>query len=664
MKKTNNSGISMITLIVTVVVLIILAGIAFTRSTDSIDSAVKAKIKVELDTYKDELRNYKMTKIAENPSFQDDSLYATNEALLYNTNKSLSTDGNIKDVIPSISDKYFNELSIIHGDLAITTDDENILAIMKENGILSNPYTISDGVLVSVAGNNDLIDETGALTIPPMINSLGQGSFANVEGLTTVIIPGTCKKVDDNAFANNSSLEKVIIEYGVERIGNNAFRSCSKLKEVDMADSVTSIGSFSFSENASLEKIKISSSLTSIGTYAIYSCRNLKEVTVPEGITAIPSSMFSNDGSLEKVTLPRTLTTINASAFASCGKLNTINFPKNLTTIAASAFDGCKSLTNINIDPTNTNFAFKDGILLGNSKTEMTIILPSAVSGNVFKVPEGVKKLNSNQLGGYTNITTVEIPASVTSLATTFLNPNIKNVIIDENNKNYTSDGSFVYSKDGKTIIKYYGTASSVTIKEGVESIPQYAFQNKSTITSLTLPSTLKSIGSQAFSGCTKLTSLTIGANVTDLNGLFIYSSAIENITISESNTKYKMINGALYSKDGKTFILPVKQLGSITSYEIPEGVTEIGTYAFHNQYNMTSIKLPSTLTKIGSSFNYCSKLPSIEIPSSVTSIHSSCFANCGAKLQQIIIHKPAGSISGAPWGSIYSQDRVVVWDN
>ena len=106
---------------------------------------------------------------------------------------------------------------------------------------------------------------------------------------------------------------------------------------------------------------------------------------------------------------------------------------------------------------------------------------------------------------------------------------------------------------------------------------------------------------------------------------------------------------------------MPIKLNSRIQTYEIPEGVKEIGNNAFHYQYNMISIKIPNTVEKIGSSFNYCNSLESIEIPSSVTSINSNCFNNSN-NLREIKVHKKKGTLSGSPWGCIYG-DRAIIWD-
>jgi hypothetical protein len=67
-----------------------------------------------------------------------------------------------------------------------------------------------------------------------------------------------------------------------------------------------------------------------------------------------------------------------------------------------------------------------------------------------------------------------------------------------------------------------------------------------------------------------------------------------------------------------------------LTSITIPSSVTSIGNYAFYYCTGLTSINIPSGVTKIsGSTFYYCTSLTSITIPSSATSIGDSAFYYC-----------------------------------
>ena len=229
-------------------------------------------------------------------------------------------------------------------------------------------------------------------------------------------------------------------------------------------------------------------------------------------------------------------------------------------------------------------------------------------------------------------------------------------------------------------------TVTSITIPSGVTSIGSHAFKNCTSLTSITIPSSVTSIGDGAFSGCTSLTSITIPSSVTSIgnnafNGCDIllldnyksregYPWGATNIiihnedvttTIDENSTDRQVptangvydfiIENMLSIKFDMDNIKEYIER-TITSIDIPDGVTSIGMYAFAGCTYLTSITIPSSVTKISSGvFAGCASLASITIPSSVTSIGTNAFNNC-TSLTSITINKPQGSISGAPWGA------------
>lgn len=97
------------------------------------------------------------------------------------------------------------------------------------------------------------------------------------------------------------------------------------------------------------------------------------------------------------------------------------------------------------------------------------------------------------------------------------------------------------------------------------------------------------------------------------------------------------------YAHDGtesyRSFIAGIEEV------EIPDTVTEIEIYAFHNFMKVKEINLPNSVTSIGDkAFEYCDSLSSITIPNSVTSIGERTFFYC-SNLTNITIPSSVTSI-------------------
>ena len=188
-----------------------------------------------------------------------------------------------------------DRFEVIKGELYYFALNEQEGKWAEEIGIKVSPYQIDEnGVLLSSNTNVGLMDEaTGSIIIPQAVTKIGEGAFANIEGLKTIVIPGTVKEIGENAFRANKTIEKVIIQDGVEIIGASAFQTCGQLKEIELPESITEIKYAAFYQCSNLKEIEIPSKITGINRLAFSLCNNLSKVTFRgDKITGIAYEAF------------------------------------------------------------------------------------------------------------------------------------------------------------------------------------------------------------------------------------------------------------------------------------------------------------------------------------------------------------------------------------
>ena len=635
-RNLEDKGITLIALVITIIVLLILAGVSVAMLTGTngiLTQAQKAKLSTELSSYKEQLELYKTEKLSENRDFLESTLTVGKESLKYNTQPEGET-GNIKTVIPSIKDEYIDKVEIIKGSLLINTQDKNEIEIAKSLGIAANPYDIVNGELLSSNGNLLLMDETGTLVIPDSVTKIGEGAFANLEGLKTIIIPGTVKEIGTNAFAYNSTLETVIMQEGVEKIDGWAFANCTSLKNVSMPNSLKEVGEMCY-----------------------FVCTSLENIEFPDGITIFPQYILANCLNLKSVKTPSKLETIYECAFSNTS-ISTINIPSTVTAIRPNAFVSCSKLENIELN-NNKNYKYENGFLVSNTENSILFISDKYLkSTNTLEIPEGIESFNTS-LGIYSNLTKIVIPSTLTSLGELIFPKSIREVKVASGNTIFVSENGILYDKVTKRLNMCYSKEENIKIQEGIEIIGNNAFLQSENATKIMLPETVTKIVGQAFNGCEKLQQVNIGKNVTYISPVMMLWSNKANVVIDKDNPVYMTENGILYSKDKKTLYAMLYRASG--EFEVDSGVETIGMTAFNGQ-QITKLILPEGLKTIGQqAFTQCAFLESVEIPSTVTTIETGAFERC-QNLTSMNIKQKANSIAGAPWG-IPKGMKVINWN-
>lgn len=340
-------------------------------------------------------------------------------------------------------------------------------------------FTLNDGI--ESIGNRflDGADKITELVIPASVKSMSEGAMAVGDSLEKVIFKGDApsdflEKLDGGVLGDFILYYEEDAEgftfprwngYATLIIGSDE----KPLVESDFeyqihGDSVTILAYLGNAQSVTVPGTIQGKTVTKIDVGAFRYCAGAKAVTLPDTVTEIAQRAFYGCRVLESVTLPASLEVIGPDAFFGISKLTDVTLPNGLRVLGDNAFSNCQSLKSIHIPGTVESFGWAVFYATG---------LESVTFG------EGLQEIGEYAFG-YTNITSVEIPASVKIIR----------------------DGAFADCSELK----------SVTLHDGLVTIEGGAYFGCA-ITEIILPKTLTSVTDQAFAACRSLTAVKFEGN-------------------------------------------------------------------------------------------------------------------------------------------------------
>ena len=535
------------------------------------------------------------------------------------------------------------------GKVAVTVDPANAV------------YSSRNGMLLTKDGTRLLQGVNGDITIPPGVTSIDARAFYNCNGLTRVVIPNSVTNIGNYAFNACSNLGDVWLPKHLEgKLSANVFANCGNatLNYYDKAYTVTFRTEEGVVEQRQCPDGVEIGSLPSTPTHTGYAFEGWW--TAADGEQASEETIVSDDvtyyakwrgtatvdgytytysvlnGQAEigfsntwttavspkptgAVVIPSFLggypvTAIGQRAFAWCYDVTSFEIPRGIVGIHKSAFELCYNLVNFTVDPANTAYSSRNGLLLSKDGRTLLrgvigeVVIPSCVTeigDSAFDrcydlkdvtIPNGVLSIGTCAFRYCRRLTGMTIPQSVTNIGTRAFTgcDELWTFSVDPANRFYSSRGGLLLNKDGTVLVRGINDYG-VVIPDGVTTIGEAAFECCDWLESVEIPESVTAIGYAAFAGCWSLTSIEIPRGVT----------TIGNSAFSECT--------------------------SLMSVEIPESVTAIGNSAFYRCESLTSIEIPRGVTKIKyETFSGCTGLVSrVVIPDSVTNIEGGAFARC-----------------------------------
>lgn len=454
----------------------------------------------------------------------------------------------------------------------------------------------------------------------PAVTELGDCAFRNCSALTEITIPASVRSIGKEAFAECFALQKVVLEGTPSAFGEDAFADCP-VRELYISDLAAWCGaSFANAEaspiNSSpdaaqapvvyldgvpLKQLHLPAEISAVPSYAFF-VPALEEIVL-DGQTVQKNAFFGNAPSgaeygLVRLAIVGSGTVLEDNAFDSNG-VQTIAVTGRNVSIGANAFSlslvetlqitgadcalgdrafyGCRQLRSAEL---------ADGVSLGDSAfyncdlLERVTFLGDAkrIGKNAFYSCDVLRELSFGggvdtfENAGFSEcpmLETVKVDDLAAWSEIDFAGFGFSPLFYAEN---FVADG-------------YTGTA--LVIPDGTERIGQLAFEGLYELESLTIPASVKSIGSYAFLSGRK----TMSVYISDV-------AAWCAVSFGEFWLRYSSYGTALYV-DGER----------VTDLVIPEGVEEIGDFAFYGS-NIVSVSIPASLKRIGyAAFEDCERL-------------------------------------------------------
>ncbi|MBE5874930.1 MAG: hypothetical protein E7287_11100 [Lachnospiraceae bacterium] len=297
-------------------------------------------------------------------------------------------------------------------------------------------------------------------------------------------------------------------------------------------------------------------------------------------VTSVGTEAFKGNKQIKRLKVPETIETIEYYAFSDCVALEEVILSFGLEELAEGSFLGCNSLKEI-------------------------------------VVPESVKCIGQCAFS-YSALQEFYVHATVTDFHIFALSniATLECIMVDGENEFYASKDGVLYSKDFTEIVFYPEGKKdeAYAIDERTTKTPKWAmtFANNKYLKKLIFPA---------------------GFMAEAIRPAMMSRNVIEEFEVAENSTEFNVVDGVLYSKDGKAlYLYPAGKKDKI--FFIPSGVEHIGNganYPFEHTQYLEELYVPASVQDFDAMLWYGASLKKVIFAANcqIEQIGAACFQGC-----------------------------------
>jgi hypothetical protein len=458
--------------------------------------------------------------------------------------------------------------------------------------------------------------------VSALSRSDGSHSYGVIE---SILIPSSVQVIDRACFEGRNPfdmylfLDLVVFEpgAGVTDLKESAFAHCISLKCICLPASVQNIFRFCFRGCMTLAHFGFEpgSNLTTIDDAAFESCTKLKSIIIPASVSVLSGRAFVSSGITNISGLSMEYGNGNLKIWGDC--------IVDINGVVLVTYFGSESKEILTGESEVLNSHFCNDTALVNAR---------------FEAGSKVRRILPDAFLECQSLQSIVIPASVTNLSgNAFCGcPKLNRISVQAGNLHLGVVGPFLLDYSGRSLIRYFGSDSSVLVPRQIEVLCSSCF-TRCEIGELRFEreSLVQEFGMWAFTKCSSLKAIVIPASVTKIAGSAFAGSGICRIEFASDSGSFRTAGAFLLDSRGGL----VRYFGTESTVTIERSIVALRWYCFSGCPNLhkLSFESGSALTELEEVvFGAVPDLELVDLPPSLVNVHGSAFV--AAKIAQISV--------------------------